>query len=350
MRTRLSFVAAIIGVAFAASCTVHQTGVPNVAGPSGLAHAVTITLSPTTISRDGVSTSQVKVFVNGPNGPESQTIRLEMLVDGQPNDVLGTLSARTITSASNGVATATFTVAPPSVPPTPTIDTVSIQAFLTGSDSQSSAPASADIRLMPLGVILPAGDPPTAVFTMSPPPVTMNVSSTFDGSTSCPGAADANGNCIVSGVSSQAITSFLWNFGDGGTASGPVVTHAFATPGTFTVTLTVTNDRGVKASKTQVVTIAASTSALGDWVFSPTGASAPANIIFNADGVHAAPGHNIVQYSWNFGDPFSTLAGNTGSTSVVNHLYTGAGTFTVTLTVVDDTGAKTVITHQVAIK
>lgn len=50
------------------------------------------------------------------------------------------------------------------------------------------------------------------------------------------------------------IASYFWNFGDGQTltTTSPIVTHAYATGGSFTVTLTVTNTAGT--STTQVFT------------------------------------------------------------------------------------------------
>jgi PKD repeat protein len=345
MRNRLFFISALVTVVFGASCAVHQTDVPGLTGPSTVAHSLTITLSPTTISRDGVSTSQITVVANGPNGPESQVIRLEML----PSDGFGTLSARTITTGVNGVATATFT-AGPSVPPpaTPTIDTVSIRASLTGSDSQSSLPVTANIRLMPLGVIIPVGDAPTPRFTMSPPPVTLNIPTTFDASTSCPSGLDANNNCLITSTSSQAITDFAWDFGDGATANGKVVIHAFTTPGTYNVVLTVTNDRAVKQTKPQSVTIGASNPALGDWVFSPASPVIGDKVIFNADGIGPPPGRTLVQFSWNFGDDASG-AQNTAIGLLATHPFSRAATFTVVLTVIDDTGKKSVFVHQVTV-
>jgi PKD repeat protein len=54
---------------------------------------------------------------------------------------------------------------------------------------------------------------------------------TFDGSGSQPG--------------SSPIVSYDWNFGDGNTASGAVVTHVYGAAGTYQVTLTVTGQDGL---------------------------------------------------------------------------------------------------------
>jgi chitodextrinase len=347
MTTRLFFVSAIAVAALGAACAVHQTDVPGLSGPSTVAHSVSIALSPSTISQDGVSTSLVTITTTGPNGPESQNVRLDMFVGGQLRD-FGTLSARTITTGSNGIGTAIFTA--PAAPPPPAnqvVNTVSIRASLTGSDALSSTAMSADVKLMPVGLILPPADTPTAQFSVTPLPLTFNSPATFDASSSCGGSV-SGGVCN----STSAITSYSWSFGDGGAASGKIVSHSYAlSPATsFTVTLTVVNDRGKAASATQTVTVNASGAPSGDWVFSPTDASAPAHIIFNAEAVHAATGHNIVQLSWNFGDVFSTLADNSADGVIVNHTFAAAGSYTVTLSVVDDAGAKTVITHPIIIK
>jgi PKD repeat protein len=349
MRTRLSSVPAIIGALLVAGCTVHQTDVPPLTGPSTVAHSVTLTLSPTTLSQDGSSTSVVKVTTNGPSGPESQTVRLDMLVGGQLSDGLGTLSARTITTTANGTGSVIFTAPPPPAPPALlSVSIVSIRASLTGSDALSSTAMTADLRLVPLGTIIPVGDAPTVVFTISPPPVSLNTPSTFDASRSCPSTADASGNCIITSTTSQTITNFAWDFGDGGTANGKIVTHSFTTPGTFSVTLTVTNDHGVSATKTQSVTLGAPNPAAGDWVFSPIQPTAKDEVAFNADGVHAAAGHSIVQFNWDFGDP-SSGALNTASGSLARHTFATAGGYNVVLSVVDDTGQKTVIAHTVTV-
>ena len=66
-------------------------------------------------------------------------------------------------------------------------------------------------------------------------------STTFNGS----GSSDPDGT----------ITSYAWTFGDGGSASGMTVSHAYATAGSYTVRLTVTDNLGATGSTTVSVTV-----------------------------------------------------------------------------------------------
>lgn len=65
---------------------------------------------------------------------------------------------------------------------------------------------------------------------------------------------------VLSGAESKApkggtLISYEWEFSDGSTATGIVVTHTFSANGTYTVKLTVTDDRGEKDNATVEVTV-----------------------------------------------------------------------------------------------
>jgi PKD repeat protein len=51
------------------------------------------------------------------------------------------------------------------------------------------------------------------------------------------------------------IVSYAWAFGDGGTATGVAPSHAYATPGTYSAQLTVTDNRNATATDSAVVTV-----------------------------------------------------------------------------------------------
>lgn len=71
--------------------------------------------------------------------------------------------------------------------------------------------------------------------------VIIGESVTFDGT----GSFDSDGT----------IASFDWTFGDGGSANGAIVGHVYATAGSFTATLTVTDDDGATSDDTAVITV-----------------------------------------------------------------------------------------------
>ena len=83
--------------------------------------------------------------------------------------------------------------------------------------------------------------PPIAAFTMSDSHTVITWTVTFDASNS----SDPDGS----------IVKYEWEFGDETTGKGNVVTHAFSTPGTYTVKLTVTDNDGASASIEKVVKV-----------------------------------------------------------------------------------------------
>jgi len=198
---------------------------------------------------------------------------------------------------------------------------------------------------MPVGAIIPVSQAPLAQFTVSPAAPTANSPVIFDASSSC--AIQLQNNVCTASPSS--IASILWTFSDGGSATGTLATHTFATAGTFSVTLLVTNVDGVSSQPTtKAITVGLGAPPGGDFSFSPNSPNVGDTVQFDAEAVRAAPGHTIVQYSWNFGDPASG-ASNSASGSVVTHAFSAAATYNVVLTVRDDADQKTTITKAVAV-
>lgn len=134
------------------------------------------------------------------------------------------------------------------------------------------------------------------------------------------------------------ISSYTWDFGDGTTDSGKTVSHTYAAAGTYSVTLTTTDARGLTNSVTKPFVMAANDAPSASFSSSSDGLEAA----FDA-GDSSDPDGSIATYEWEFGDD-STATGRTAS-----HTYAAAGTFPVKLTVTDDAGSKDSITKDVTV-
>jgi len=161
--------------------------------------------------------------------------------------------------------------------------------------------------------------PPVASFTVTAERVNIDETLSFDASESY----DSDGS----------IVAYSWDFGDGTAATGVTAEHAYSEAGTYTVTLTVTDNDGV--TDTTTATISATTppapnqSPVASFTKSAETVFRGESFYFDASESYDSDG-SIVAYSWDFGD--GTAA--TGVTA--EHAYSEAGTYTVTLTVTDD--------------
>lgn len=155
------------------------------------------------------------------------------------------------------------------------------------------------------------------------------------------GASTTNGPAPLSvgfdaSASTGTIVSYLWDFGDGSTATTQTVNHIYTNAGTYTARLTLTDNVGQTNTATVAVT-AASTPVIPATpptaVISSSAATGPAPITVSFDGSGStATNATIVTYSWSFGD------GDSATSSKVSHAYTTAGAYTATLTVTDSKG------------
>src|SRR5262249_47859509 len=128
--------------------------------------------------------------------------------------------------------------------------------------------------------------------------------------------------------------SYLWDFGDGGTATGATPTHVYADNGVYTVTLTVSDGQGSSTRDSLVVTVLN---------VAPTLTLSGANTVnegstYTLNLSASDPGQDtIASWTITWGDAnVQTVSGNPGS---VSHTYgDGRGTVTISAPARDEDG------------
>jgi PKD repeat protein len=334
---RLAWLPLVVAVT-AAGCT-NKTEAPPPTGPSELGLSVIVTASPDILDLDGLSQSQITITTRGPDGSPVRDVpfNLDMVFGGQIQDV-GRLSNKQPVTGSDGRAVVTYTA--PAAPPSGNSDqmaTVVISAIPIGNDYKNAVARTVDIRLRPRGVILPQAYSPVPRFTISPTNPGEDVDIRFDASSSIascvPDATEPQNvdKCMPAG---GTITSYLWEFGNGRTASGVQAHTWYSTAGTYTAKLTVTNDRGLSNSGTRTIQITSVPLPTAAFTASPLQVGVGERINVDASASAAAPGGDrfLVRYDWTWGD------GRTSEGVRQSHTYGSAGTYAITLTVTDNTG------------
>lgn len=149
------------------------------------------------------------------------------------------------------------------------------------------------------------------------------------------------------------IVSYHWEFADGETDTGEIVQHTFTDGGYYVVTLTVTDESGLKAQTHLGVNVlpghsnggscSGSTGSCGDGNINPLAiitskyfsctSNGQVGQAITMDGSASRPGvGKMVSYHWDFGD------GSTEVGAAVSHVYSVPNTYVITLTVVDEGG------------
>jgi PKD repeat protein len=135
--------------------------------------------------------------------------------------------------------------------------------------------------------------------------------------------------------------TYAWNFGNGRTATGSVPSMYYTAAGTYTVTLTATDQYGLTNATTLSVPIT-----------TPAGNHAPTAVLnppacngavcnFSAVGSSDPDVGDAITYLWNFGDGSPVV-----TSSATSHTFPGVGPYTVSLTVTDGWGASTTVTRS----
>lgn len=187
-------------------------------------------------------------------------------------------------------------------------------ATTPGCDNNNATPPAGLTALDP-----PAANQPPVARPGGPYSGAINAAIAFNGTAS----SDPDGS----------IATYAWNFGDQSTGSGATPSHAYTGVGTYTVTLTVTDNGGLthSASTTATVSTGSTPQAPVARPGGPYSGTVNAAVSFDGSASSDADGR-VVSYDWNFGDS------GTASGAQVMHAYATAGTYTVTLRVTDDSG------------
>jgi PKD repeat protein len=129
----------------------------------------------------------------------------------------------------------------------------------------------------------------------------------------------------------NGIAGYTWTFEDVTlqTLTGKNPAYTFATPGTYAITLNVTDATGNWATDTFVISVLDVTKPVA-YASQDQTVNVGAVVSFADDG--STDNVGIAIYLWDFGD------GTTETGKTTSHIYTSPGTFTVTLTVKDPTG------------
>ena len=165
-----------------------------------------------------------------------------------------------------------------------------------------------------------------AVCPDAEPPPNQNPVANFTATKSGVNAVTVNGSSSTD-PDGEALT-YAWTFGDGGTATGVSASHTYAGPGTYDISLTVTDPRGGTNTKTVSYVVAANQAPTANFTATASGV----NAVSVNGGSSTDPDGDSLTYAWTFGD------GGTATGVSASHTYAGPGTYDISLTVNDGRG------------
>jgi CSLREA domain-containing protein len=143
---------------------------------------------------------------------------------------------------------------------------------------------------------------------------------------------------LTATVASGTFVSYIWDFGDGTTGAGDVVTHTYAAVGSYTAVVTATNSVSQMTATTTVLIIGPPPDPIQGLAATNDGPSLLGQPTTLTATVESG---TDVSYVWDFGD------GTIGAGDVVTHTYAAVGTYTAVVTatnIVNTMTASTTVT------
>ncbi|GGD74282.1 hypothetical protein GCM10011412_09920 [Maribacter cobaltidurans] len=128
------------------------------------------------------------------------------------------------------------------------------------------------------------------------------------------------------------IVSYAWDFGDGSTSTDVNPVHTYATSGTYTVYLMVTDGDGISDTSSADIFVGNPANEAPIAVIGTSLITGAAPLSENFTGSNSTDDVGIVSYVWDFGD------GSTSTEPDPTHVYLSPGTYLATLTVTDGEG------------
>jgi len=157
----------------------------------------------------------------------------------------------------------------------------------------------------------------------------------------CAGSTVNFTNTSIANGTSQIVFN-SWDFGDGQSLISFNATHIYDTPGTYPVTLVVTNSNGTADAEVKPNYIVVKPKPSSSFSILGQGCTVPLTLTFNNT---SSTGTNMT-YSWNFGNgsPVSNVQNPPSQT------YNSAGTYPISLTVTNTTtGCSSTVIQQIAV-
>jgi len=206
--------------------------------------------------------------------------------------------------------------------------------------SEGTSAFETDPLLGPSTITTKLGDPPKGLdFSWTPKKPTFEDEITFKPDE---GIKDPEGDI--------ANATFSWKFGDGNTKQtkgSANVKHTYGAGGTFSVTLTVTGEDGIPASKRIDVVVEGPPNdppVIDEITADPTNPDVGEDVAFGVTITDPdQPEDTAFVYGWDFGDE------QTSELAAPTHAYAEAGEYTATVTITDDRGATATATIDLTV-